>query len=379
MPRMDFCQNKKNVQLRHESVLSPIDSIKMNVLPRAVVLSLMLLQLCFSSCLDEISLNVDQGETILVIDAFVINGFGPHIVEIKQSASFVSGSEGVEEPQSGAIVSISEIGGQSYILPETDPGIYSATNMEGKAGKEYQLTVEVNGEVYQSKVEKMPEVVSISELGFELKERVAPNASGNLQDQRVVIAQVDADFSNASDPVFLRYRVTGTYRYDEITAPSNLNPNTCYIDEIIDADNIIAVDGRNVQGGILNDQPIVDKVIDWRFRLQYCFSVEQHSITEQVYNFWNTVQDEYNRTGDIFETPPAILRGNVFNIEVTKSDVIGLFSARAVDQASILLTDMDIGTSGAPRHCGGFRNNPETCFDCLLFRNSTYTKPECFF
>ena len=335
------------------------------------------LSLFCSGCLDEISLDTTSGDQILVVDGTIYNGQGPHIVRLKRSGAFVQGADGVETPVSGGSVTITEVGGPSVTLSETEPGLYETSAIQGVQGRSYILSIEVNGESYRSVAEIMPAVVDIEELDFFLETKLV-NAvnSNNLIETDVVSVTATAQLPEGDEASYLKYRVSGTYEFLEMASPANLDVNFCWIDEIIDLDNLVVVDKNNLNAGQSKDQLIISKEIDYRFAFNYCFTVTQQSISEGAFNFWNKVEDEYARTGDIFESPPATLRGNVFNTVETRSDVIGVFSAIAESTSALKITSIE---AGAPRPLSRpFPRPPDICFDCITIEKSSYAKPPCF-
>ena len=132
------------------------------------------------------------------------------------------------------------------------------------------------------------------------------------------------------------------------------------------------IDGREVNNGILVDQPILEKLIDEKFFHSYCFTVVLQSISKNAFDYWNSIKNEFERTGDIFEAPPARIRGNVLNVESTKNDVIGLFSAIATDTMNLSVNSTDINTN--LRQCRPFGTLSDACTNCLIIANSSLEK-----
>lgn len=341
-----------------------------------IALALFLLAGCWS-CIDVIDLETDEATEVLIIEGAVYNNGSRPEVRIRQSAAFSKGPEGVQNPVSGAQVSISEVGGDELILTEVESGIYRGGRSFGNTGKEYQLTVAVNGRQYRSLIEKMPARVPVERLSWTTRTENTNNAAGNQILQKVHILMADALLPEAAGGTFLRYRVFGTYEFRERTTSSNLSPSFCYIEETIDLNNLALIDGREIRDGRLIEQPILETVLDFRFAFKYCFTVVQQAISNNAYNYWRSVNNEFERTGDIFEAPPARIKGNIFNSEATANDVIGLFSAIATDTAKILVNGLDLDGPRDPCNIFG-RPLPEGCLNCLVFNNSSLIKPECF-
>lgn len=328
-----------------------------------------------SSCIDVIDLEtVEVGEVLVVEGAVYLNGEVPE-VKIRRSGAFVAGPDGVQQPVSGAIVTITEVGGDQVQLTEIEPGLYQGNSAMGSVGKEYLLQIQVDDNSYESLIEKMPVEVPIDELNWELKEIADENESGNVVTAKNVVVMADATIPDREEGVFLRYRVESVYEYRERT----VGPNTryCYVQDNIDFNNLAIVDGRDINEGKLVDQPVLKKLLDAKFTWGTCLTVTQHSISEQSYNYWNSIQNEFQRTGDIFESPPAKIKGNIFNTDGTKNDVIGLFSAIASNQAKIYVDGLDIDERLCQCQCWP-PPRTETCYNCLGLSKSSQDQPECF-
>lgn len=331
-----------------------------------------------NSCVDFIDLSVDEVQEIIIIEGIVQNDGSSPVVRISKSAAFAAGPDGVEMPILGAKVEISEIGGETIQLVETDPGVYGINRSLGTSAKEYQLFVSFDGQSYVSLIEKMPPTIQIQELSWITKDEIVENISGNLETREIIEIRADADLSNVSDNVFLRYRINGIWEFRErfsLSNPLNLNPLFCYISGRVDLNNLALIDGREINNGQLVNQKILEEILDFRFAHNYCFAVTQQSISNNAFNYWNSIRNEFERTGDIFEAPPARIKGNIFNTISTKNDVIGIFTAIAPSTSNISVSGLGLDILG---RCDGFgRDLPETCFQCETIINSSTVKPEC--
>lgn len=294
---------------------------------KQMMLILSILCLTTHSCIDTIELDVQDTEDIIIIDGSVYSDGTFPEVRVRKGAAFASGPDGVEFPISGAHVEIAELGGSTFVLDEIQPGTYSINRSLGTTQRDYQLKVQVNGETYESSIEQMPVVIPIQELSWTTQKENIDNTRGNVESKDVLVVRANADLSGIQEDIFLRYRIDGTWEFRERSAANNLNAIFCYITERVDLNNLALIDGREVNNGILTDQPILEEFLDFRFAFNYCFTVTQQSISNATFNYWKSIQNEFERTGDIFESPPARIKGNIFNTISAKNDVIGIFSS----------------------------------------------------
>ena len=234
----------------------------------------------------------------------------------------------------------------------------------------------MNGKTYQSKPEEILPIISAESLDFEVNTVERVNDAGNFVNSTEVTVKVNTFFPSSEDGSFLRWTTFGIYEYAEIGSQGNLNPQICYVTEDIDFDNVSVASSEAIEGDFLQQQPVITRVVDFRFTARYCFNVIQQSITESAYDFWSGVGAEFERSGNIFETPPGKIRGNIFNTADESEEVLGYFSAAAVDTINILIEGKEAGNP-TPQ-CRPFPRGPESCTNCLLIDNSTRTKPACW-
>jgi hypothetical protein len=117
-----------------------------NIIQRTYLLGLSIL-LTFSSCTEEIDVNLNASDPQIVIEGKVTTT-GESIVKITKSVNF-------DEPNDfpkirNAIVELTDDQGNSEILSESSPGIYTSTNIVGVVGNSYSLLVQSDGKTLSS-------------------------------------------------------------------------------------------------------------------------------------------------------------------------------------------------------------------------------------
>lgn len=341
-------------------------------------LFLLLIYFSFTTCLDEIELETPTSEALLVVAGNIYTTPGPYSVFLSESAQFTSGPDGAPDPVSGAMVILRDDAGNEETLIEFENGEYrTATNgIQGVIGRTYQLEVQVNGKTYQSRPETILPVVSAESLETEVTTTERLNEAGNFVNSTAVTVKVSTPFPASQNGSFLRWTTFGIYEYAEIGTQGNLNPQICYVTEDVDFDNVVVASSREVAGDFIRQQPVLTRVVDFRFTARYCFNVIQHSITESAYNFWSAVATEFERSGNIFDPPPGKISGNIFNTADESEEVLGFFGASAVDTITILVLGREVGNPQP--QCRPFPRGPESCTNCLLLTNSTRVRPPCW-
>jgi hypothetical protein len=69
----------------------------------------------------------------------------------------------------------------------------------------------------------------------------------------------------------------------------------------------------------------------------YSLLVKQYSLTEAAYTYWNNLRKNNSEVTDIFGKQPAIVNGNIYNVNDSLELVLGYFGVSAVTIKRILV------------------------------------------
>lgn len=119
------------------------------------------LALTISSCQKVIDLHLGNVSGLLVIEGNVTNAPGLQTVLLSQNVAFTSTN--TYPPVTGASVSITDSVGNNYPFTEGQAGTYTNSNLVGKQGNGYNLTVTTGGKTYQA-ASTMPHAVVLDSL-----------------------------------------------------------------------------------------------------------------------------------------------------------------------------------------------------------------------
>lgn len=328
-----------------------------------------------SSCVDQIPVTIEENKNeYLIVNAQLSNATSVHLITLKLNAQASTDFQ-ADFPVDDATVVVIENGNTAYPFLNAEKGEYRNSALSLQVGSSYELQIIYRDITYKSTVEYMLPPIPITELNSLLTTETVNNAAGNIISLNFVNLFLNTQLPKEEN-AYVKYRIKGQYTYNENGSQGNLNPKICYIKETIDLDNIVVVDGSEIFGGNLNDQLVLTKVSDYRFSQNYCMTVYQERISREAFDFWNLVQNEYSRTGDIFENPPGILRGNIAEIEQSNVSSIGLFSVSSIDSMQLKITPT---MAGNPRNECSVRpsNRPARCENCLSIIGSSLIRPDC--
>ena len=108
--------------------------------------------------------------------------------------------------------------------------------------------------------------------------------------------------------------------------------------------------------------------MDYSFHEKHYFTTYQSSITSDAHEYWREVDILANQTGSIFDTPPAEIKGNIFNVKDTEEKVFGYFQAANQTQDRFYLLPYDFPFPLTMESCTYYwykDEYPTRCLDCL--------------
>ena len=168
-------------------------------------MAVVLMLACVFSCVEEFDAEIEEFESILVVDARLTDRIGVQSINLSRTFEFDS----VPSPERNAQVSLIGSNGATFPFTEGSSGIYQSTSsLQLVAGESYQLEITTqDGIIYRSDFEQLPAPVEIGEM--EAVRRV--NNTG-LEGVAIVLDNAP----NSAQPEFFRYEFEETYK---IVAP----------------------------------------------------------------------------------------------------------------------------------------------------------------
>ncbi len=256
-------------------------------------------------------------------------------------------------------------------------------SLVGKVGKTYTLNVELSdGTTYASTPQELKASPEITNAYGEYEKARVINELGNEAPSHVW--NVYAQTATSEPDVFLTWRYKGTYEVetfpeDYCAQPSNdCNPGIahprevppgcckyCYVTEY-GSQFPTASSRENPSGRIGLQVATIPVTYDKTFNY-YQTDIYQLAISAEVHNYLESINQQINGQGTIFDPTPTTLQGNITNVNNPDDKALGMFYAAGVTTARVNLNRTGIRTIFTP---GYFPN------DCRLVKNSTAEKPE---
>lgn len=258
-------------------------------------------------CTDVVGIDLDEGETLLVVDGAVYDSPGPYTVKLNLTAPYFVNQ--TLPPATGAIVSITDSEGQSDILTETEPGIYQTDSLAGKSGNSYALEISYNGEVYTA-TDMIRPIPAIDSIYYTFEEEQT------FTDEGYFLYYYGPELPGTED--YYRLKL---YRNQELLA---------------DPSDIIFFTDRLVNGNYLSDLQINFDP----FEETDSFKVELLSISEEHYYFLAELQEQ-TTNGGLFSDPPANIRTNIMNTDPAGPKAVGWFVAAGINSIEGAISGFD--------------------------------------
>lgn len=306
-------------------------------LQRSIYIKLFIAVLILQGCREVYYPEIDKYENILVVDGLITDREGPHTVKLSRSFAF---DETFPDPESGAVVVLFDEEANEYLFSEVQPGIYrSDASLKGKVGSSYMLFVSTaDEEEYESEWVELRGVPEIDSITYRYDERESTDPNEPIRGVQVKI--------NTHDPQdqtrYYRWEWSETW---EILTPirSSIYPdeNRCW--KSASSSSIAIGTSEHLTKDILVDYPLYFVSADNnKLKIKYSSEIYQYSLSREAYSYWKNLQDITQNTGSLFDPTPAMVVGNIHNLNNQGSPVLGIFQASAVSTERIIIDRTEI-------------------------------------
>lgn len=338
-----------------------------------------------SNCNDPINLKTNGQGGVLVVSGKVSTLPGPHTIalgltlEVNQTPS----------PVSGATITIRASDGVSVQCMETSPGKYTVD--EGSfavvPGLSYQVDITLaEGKHYMSIPELIQPATGVDSLFVEF-ERQSEIVNSSEVKKTVAKLYSNTTISSSSNTQYFKWDVEEVYMFEQTPIVNPFTgrlPNPCFVSGFPDPQRINLFSTENISVDHLNRTLLAVKEIDQSFLARHYFVVNLSAISARDYSYWKNADALINRTGSIFDTPPAPIKGNIYNVDDAKEEVYGYFEATVSATARIFTLPHEVGFP-IPFYCNDPSKGiyspdyPTVCHNCLELPNSSHTPPDWWF
>ena len=271
-----------------------------------------------TSCEDVVQIKLDEDTPLITVDAFINDLRSTQTIRLTYTDNYFS--QKPNDPIHGASVVVKDItSGQSFNFTDNSNGNYklnlTLTDTLGKLGHEYELMINHQGNIYNSK-STMFRTTQVDTIVVEFKNA---EAFGSKEGYDLYFLGRDP-VGEISDFYWIKSYSNNVFYNKGI----NIN---------------IAWDGANGGAGgdgLFFTPPISRGILPRGERLNKLdsFRVEIHSISQQAYYFLTQIQTQTTNSG-LFATTPENVKTNITTNGTTK--VVGWFNVAAVSKKQIIV------------------------------------------
>lgn len=316
--------------------------------PRLLVGFVLILSL--SSCIDPFHLELEDYESLLVVEGLITDEKLPYT--IKLSRTFMDENVPVEM-LSHAEVSVHDGYGLIADFHELEPGIYQSDTLQftGQIGGSYTLYIKTeDGTEYASEACTMTAVPDIDSLYYETDSEFFENGEVIEEGLRIFL---DAEKGVETSPYIRwefeevwKFRVPYPVFYEDLGymeyEPIRVENDICWRYER--SKQILLHSSAEQSPGRISREPIhfIASGRSNRLLKQYSILVRQYSISQVEFSFWKNLKEITESGGDIFERQPFPIVGNVSCTSRENLKVLGYFQVSAVKTRRMYITQSQV-------------------------------------
>jgi hypothetical protein len=316
----------------------------MKLTRQILILSILLF---FNSCITQFIPQTTEDKQLLVVEGLITDQ--PGVNTIKLSRSNPLGTRTVGAPVKGSTVSISDDLGNTFSLTETVPGTY-VTNpaiFQGAIGRQYTLHINTNNSITNHTYESYPaEIKPVPPIDSVYYEKVTISENNGVASQQG--CQI---YLNTYDPTnqckYYRWEYIETWK---IVLPYYVTNNTCWVTDYSDLINI--KNTSVLEEDKIDRYPInfISNLTD-RLSVKYSILVNQYSLSEDEYNYWEKLQNFSEQVGGLYDLIPSSVPSNIYCTDDPSETVLGYFSVSANSSKRIFIKDQFAGLVNQYANC----------------------------
>ena len=297
------------------------------------------------SCVEPFEPELREVQDLMVISGVITDRAGEHTVEISRSSPY---NTPAFQPVTGCVVAVEDERGEIHSYEEQEPGIYR-TDLPASflaVGKSYALRVLApDGTSYRSDYDTLLACPPVDSVYYEVMRQPT-----NDPDRTLYGLQFYSDLSGTKgmtgnfrwvleETWEYKSAYTSTYIWQGEELPELLyadTVSTCYMTGRIPS--VFTATTRSLSGNGIRRNPLnyVSNETP-RLHVRYSLLVEQQSLTNGAFGYWDRLKALSQETGGLYETQPPVVTGNVFNTEDPEERVLGYFYATQPRQKRIFV------------------------------------------
>ncbi|MCD6598945.1 MAG: DUF4249 domain-containing protein [Bacteroidales bacterium] len=309
-----------------------------------------ILGLTLNTCIDPYVLNLNEYESLLVVDGLITDEPVPYTIKLSRT---FQDQDTLPTMVSNAEVSVKDDKGNITIFNEEEKGIYRTNpgNLIGKIGKTYTLHIKTNdGLEYESEPCLMTEVPGIDSIYYAPDKEFFNNGTEEESGIRILIDSgnetTDCKYYRWEFEEVWKFKVPYPVGYKFIGGEQLISiPVENHIGWKYSNSTEVLIHSSELQ---LTDQvnkqalKFIASAKSDRLSQQYSILVKQYSLSETEYAYWKSLKQVSESGGDIFEKQPYFITGNIHSQNNKNEKILGFFQVSAVKQKRKYITRKEL-------------------------------------
>lgn len=297
--------------------------------------ALVLFLLLITSCIAQFVPEINEEKQLLVVQGLITDQPGNSIIRLSKSLPVVLKS--APRPLGKCLVSLSDDIGNNYIFSETLVGTYVPPPLfQGVISRSYTLHINTNTgfnslsyESFPVEMKPVPPIDSIYYVKTVI-EKPAEFYKG------INGCQI---YLNTHDPEkkcsYFRWEYSETWA---LRLNFDVPNHNCWISN--NSKDIFIQSTASLSEDVIKSLPItyITNATD-RLKTKYSISVNQYSMNEDEYNYWDKLKRLIEQTGGLYDLVPSSIPSNLWCVEFPEEKVLGYFSVSAVSAKRIFIKD----------------------------------------
>ncbi len=315
-----------------------------------ILLTIGFLCLTLNTCIDPYVLNLEEYESLLVVEALITDEPVPYTIKLSRT---FQNQDTLPDMVTHAEVSVKDDDGNIATFMEEEEGIYKSDPdlFTGKIDETYTLFIRTNdGLEYESNPCLMTRVPEIDSIYFGPGSEFFEN--GTIEEPGIQL-YIDSRNETVNSKYFrwdyeevwkfrvpyeIGYKYLGDEEVISIPVENYIGWKYRYSKDVF-IHSIEQQQTNNIKKKALN---FIASARSDRLRVQYSILVKQYSLSKSEYEFWKSIKQVSESGGDIFEKQPYFISGNIHSKNKINEKVLGYFQVSAVKQKRKYITYRDI-------------------------------------
>ena len=325
---------------------------------KQLILISFLLIISLTTCIDPFYLELDDYESLLVVEGMITDELASNTIKLSRTFLNVDASPDLV---AHAEVYVLDENGVITVFHELEPGIYKSDSalFTGRVGGTYTLHIKTeDGLEYISDSCTMTAVPRIDSVYYELDSELYDDGKVEELGLRIYLDAENRDEASQ----YLRWEFEEVWKF-RVPYPiffqdlgymeykvKHVESDICWRYER--SKQILIHSSVEQSSDLLSRKPIhfIASGMSNRLLKQYSILVNQYSLSQEEFLFWEKLREITESGGDIFEKQPFPIEGNIRCINNGDEKVLGYFQVSAVKKQRMYITQSQVNELDIPAY-----------------------------